>query len=679
MNSTAPIPDRDGHGGSPWPARLAAVALIVLGFLPLANWIPGEREIGIWHQATSEWLNAGFIVVGGGYVLAMLLRNQSERWRAQLAHLATPILARRGTVAVVALVALATYLMVASGVFSRRALIIDEIVQVMQARMMASGHLWIPTPDHPEFTAVLNVVSAGGKTYSHFPPGGPAVLMLGELFSAAWVMGPILGFLSVLLFGWLLRTLEPRLVVRRLALLLFALCPFTAFMAGTHMNHVSGLTFLLLGMAGTAHALTGRGRPVLAIFAGGLGFGLAAATRPLDAVAFALPAAVWFLFVAARDRTQWRLVPAAALGVAIPVAALLVVQARTTGSALRMAYAVMWGSNVGLGFHGTPWGDQHTPMMGIELINLYFVRLQVYLFEASVPSLVPAVVALWLARELRAADRYLLGSAALLVGLHLAYWHDGFFLGPRFFYPLLPVLALWSARFPGAVAARFGHRQLYWSVIYSVLIAAGIAVGINIPLRIGQYRNSFTTSRWDADAAAERAGVNNALVFVRESFGAEVIARMWGLGVPPGLAEQVYKHVDACRLHQAIVRVESLPAEDRPSGPETGRMLQGLMGDSARLIHSPFSPDTTEMVLPGSTYTAECLRRMADDRAGFTLYPPLLQARSGNLFVRDLPGRNALMLDAYPDRSTYLLRPSSSELASEPRFERVSRDSLRAH
>lgn len=653
--------------------------LLVLGFLPLADWIPGDRDIGMYQQASAEWLNGTLIVAGGGFVLAMLLRSRSERWRVAISRALGPAIARSSTVAIIAVAALGVYLLMAAEVFSRRPLIIDEIVQVVQARMMAAGHLWIATPAHPEFTAVLNIVNAGGKTYGHFPPGGPAVLMLGELVGAPWITGPVMGFLSVLLFAWLLRSVEPRVIVRRLALLLFAFCPFTAFMAGTHMNHVSGLTFLLLGMAGTAHALTGQRRPLLAIAAGGLGFGLAAATRPLDAVAFALPAAVWFLVVAARDRTQWKLVPAAAVGVAIPTAALLTVQYLTTGSPFRMAYEVMWGSNVGLGFHGTPWGDRHTPMMGLELINLYFIRLQVYLFESSVPSLVPAIAALWFTRGLRAADRFLLGSAALLVGCYLAYWHDGFFLGPRFLYPLLPVLAIWSARFPVAVAERFGRRQAYWSVVYGILIAAGIALAINIPLRVRQYTNSFITSRWDADAAARREGVAHALVFVRESFGAEVIARMWGLGVPPGAAEQVYKHVDACALHQALAKVESLPAAERPPGPVLGQALQGLMGDSARLIHSPFSPDTTELVLPGSRYTAECLRRIADDRGGFTLYPPLLVARSDNVFVRDLPGRNGFMLDAYPDRPVYLLRPSSSELGSEPRFEQVSRDSLRAH
>ena len=33
-------------------------------------------------------------------------------------------------------------------------------------------------------------------------------------------------------------------------------------------------------------------------------------------------------------------------------------------------------------------------------------------------------------------------TASLVVGAYFAYWHDGFYLGPRFVYPLLPLLTL---------------------------------------------------------------------------------------------------------------------------------------------------------------------------------------------------------------------------------------------
>ena len=96
---------------------------------------------------------------------------------------------------------------------------------------------------------------------------------------------------------------------------------------------------------------------------------------------------------------------------------------------------MLWGRAHDLGFHATPWGPVHTPARGLELINLYFLRLQTYFLETAAPALIPMTVALALTRRLRAFDRYLLAASLLLVGLYAAYWHDGFYLGPRFMYP----------------------------------------------------------------------------------------------------------------------------------------------------------------------------------------------------------------------------------------------------
>ncbi len=663
-----------------WPARVAAGVIVVFGFLPISNWLPGSRSITWFDAALSEWLLGGAIVIGAGAVLAVLLRPYSLVWRARLAGILRlgPDTPRWVAVATIAFSSFLVYVLVSTLTFDRRPLIIDEIVEVIQARIFASGRLWAPTPQYPEFTAILNMVNDGTKTYGHFPPGGPAILALGELVHAPWISGPVCAVLSVLLMAWLLRVSEPRASVRVLALLLFAFAPFTAFMAGSHMNHVPNLTFLLLGMAGTVNALLSPTRRPGVALAGGLGFGMAATIRPLDAVAFALPAACWYLLRALKDRSRVVDLLAAGIGVAIPLSLLFALQAATTGSAFRFGYEVLWGPHVGLGFQGSPWGERHTPLDGLVLINKYFLRLQTFLFEISVPSLLPAFLSLALVRKLPPGNLYLLASAALLVVLYFAYWHDGLFLGPRFFYPLLPMLALWTARLPSVLEDRFGAGTAYWTSVYGAAVALLLAVAVNIPLRARSYANSFTTLRWDADSAAAASGVEGAIVFVRESWGAQVITRTWALGVPKGETEQLYRKTDICRLDQAIGHFERMMPSSRPTGPAIGAELRLMMADSARLERSPYSPDTTELHQVGSAYPPECIRRIEEDREGFTIFPPLLLTRGRNIFVRDLHERNALLLALEPDRPVYLLRPASSTLLSVPVFQRVSRDSMMA-
>lgn len=666
------------HAGT-WPARVAAILLGTFGLLPLASWIPGGPSADWFTAATGELVSGTLIAVGGGAAIAILFRSQLVRlepWIVKGDWQGPPpwrvIVATAGMAGV-------AYAAIASWVFSRRPLIIDEIVQAWQARVFASGRLWADTPAHPEFTAVLNIVNDGAKTYAHFPPGGPAALALGEIVGAQWLVGPFFGLLSVLLMGWLVRTIEPRRRIALLALVLFAFAPFTAFMAGSHMNHVPGLTFLLLGAAGTVAALREeRPRPGLAL-AAGLGFGLAATIRPLDAVAFALPAGVWYLIEARRDRARLADLLAAGIGVAAPIAILLLVQDAMTGSPLRFGYEVEWGANVGLGFHDAPWGDAHTPLKGLELISLYVLRLQVYLFETPIPSLIPATIALAFVPRLSRPDRYLLASAALLAGAYFAYWHDGFFLGPRFFYPLLPLLALWTARLLPVIRDRLGVGRTYWVAAAALVVALLVAAAVSVPLRWRHYANRFTTSRWDADGAAAAAGVRNALVLVRESWGAQLIARMWALGLPKGEVEYLYRKVDACRLEQAIARLEAMPHGSRP--PMQGMVdgLRPLAADSTRLVRSPWSPDTTERTLPGSVYTPTCLQRISEDRLGFTLFPPLLLARGGgNAYVRDLGERNRSLLLEHATRPVYLLRPDSASVGSPLRFIPLLRDSLLA-
>jgi hypothetical protein len=570
--------------------------------------------------------------------------------------------------------AFSIYAIVAIGVFSRVPISIDELVQLVQAKTFASGRLWRPASPTPEFFSVLNMVDSNGRYYGQFPPGGPAMLALGVLFGAPWLVGPICGAVSVAAFWSYVRTVEPQREVAVGAVLLFAIAPFAVFMSGSHMNHVPTLMWLLVAMAAMARVMkSDRPAPGLAVL-NGFALGCAATIRPVDAFAFALPAGLWYLGNALGNRARWRDALASAIGVAIPIVAMMWVNANTTGEPLLFGYQVLWGRSHDLGFHRAPWGMAHTPARGAELINLYFLRLQTYLYESSLPSLVPFLGALFLTRRVDRFDRYLLAAAALVLGLYFAYWHDGFIFGPRFVFPLLPVLALWSARFPRLIRERFGSGFAYRVTWYGLGIAAVLATCVSIPARAREYARSFVPMRLDYTGAARAARVDNALIFVRESWGTQLIARMWLLGVPRSETELLYGKIDACALEQRIAVLETSGVRDTAAF----RALAPLLVDSSRTVKSPFSLDVTERYLPGSTYAPVCVQRIADDRLGFTLLAPLLYANWGtNLYARDMHARNLALLRRYPDRAVYLLRPPTNEVGSRLELFPLRVDSLR--
>ena len=143
---------------------------------------------------------------------------------------------------------------IARSVFSGRPLLIDEIVQLFQARIFAGGRLSLPVAPHREFFSMLHLVDTGDKVYSQFPPGGPAMLMLGELAHAPWIVGPLCGAISAVLFARLLRYTDPGAsrVFHVGAAVLFAVAPFGAFMFGSHMNHATAALWLLVAVVGMA-------------------------------------------------------------------------------------------------------------------------------------------------------------------------------------------------------------------------------------------------------------------------------------------------------------------------------------------------------------------------------------------------------------------------------------------
>lgn len=654
----------------------ALIALVVaaFGFLPIANWVPGGHSAPWYHVVAGLWLSGSSIVIGVGAVCAIFSRRMPLLWRD---HALDGAIAawrdhpRRAALAVSA-VALVAYLLVASRVFDGHPLFIDEISQLLQAQTFAGGRLWRAAGPHPEFFSSMLVANDHGRIFSQFPAGGPAMLVPGVLVGAPWIAGPIWGAIAVLAFAAFVRVAEPRPGVAMGATIIFAFAPFALFMSGSHMNHVPTLMWVAIAMAAMVRVMTAEApRPALALL-NGLALGCAATIRPVDALAFAIPSGAWYLARAIRNPTRWADALAASAGVALPLVALLWVNSQTTGSPLLFGYELLWGKSHALGFHTAPWGMVHTPARGVELISIYFLQLQTYLFESPLPSLLPAIGAFALTRALNTLDRYLVASGALLVGLYFGYWHEGFYLGPRFMYLLLPVLALYSARFFPLVRERFGAGLPYRTAVYGAICAAVIAVTTLVPLRVRAYRSALVTMKWNADGAARAAGVDHALVLVRTSWGAQLLARLWALGIQRSEAERIYRSVDACVLESHLESLETSLASS--TAPES---FHSLFADSARLVRSRFSPDTTERVRPGLVYPPRCVTRIREDREGFTLLTPLLVAHGGqNIYAHDLGARDSLLLLEYPARPVYLLRPASTRIGEAPRFYALSRDSL---
>jgi hypothetical protein len=639
-------------------ARVAGLLLLVLGLLPIANWIPGGHDAPWYADRMGMWTSGGAILLGVLVVSGIVYRRRPEVWREGLwTRLAARWQAGGWQADLgIALIACVAYAVVSQLVFSAKPLLIDEIIQVFQARIFAEGRLWIPTPEQPEFTAAMHLVDMEGRRFGQFPAGGPAMLMLGSLIGAEWLVGPIFAGVGVLVFARLLRRLVVPAGVAFAALLLFAVGPFWLFLGGSMMNHVTATTWLLVAALGLAVAVQDGAPRWRAALGCGLALGIAAAIRPMDAVAFALPTAAWLVWRARLGGAHISALLASGVGVALPLAGLLYVNAQQTGDPLLFGYIALWGQSHELGFHPVPWGEPHTPLRGLELVNLYLLRLQTYFLETPAPALLFATASLLLVRRLEAFDRWVLASSGLLLLAYWAYWHDGFYLGPRFLLPLAPWLVLWTVRLPSVLAER--GVPLWWrqGVVTAGVVALVMGGTMLVPIRAGQYANGMYNLRLDHDSLLVANGVTAGTVLVRESWGAQVMSRLWALGVDRVESEALYRTTDTCALDAALADAERTGA----GGPALLTALAGVRADSARLQGMVQAPDTTLKFSPSVQWTASCLQRIREDEAGIAVFPPALLARSPNVrFVKDLHRRPPGELGPL-----YLLRKPSSTMAS---------------
>jgi hypothetical protein len=274
---------------------------------------------------------------------------------------------------------------------------------------------------------------------------------------------------------------------------------------------------------------------------------------------------------------------------------------------------------------------------------------------------------LWLTRGLNALDRYFAAAGALLLAGYWAYWHDGFYLGPRFVFALLPVLVLWSARAWPLVRDRLGAGSLAWrGTRVAVGFGAIYAVITLATVRVPAYQNSMTSMRVEPELSARAADVDGALVLVQESWGAQLVVRMWEAGVPRSDAEVLYRSVDACQLELSLRQAAAEGVRDEA----LAERLRPLAADSARLVPSDRSPDFTEKMLPGYRYAPVCEARIFDDQRGFLHLAPWRLAQDGNVYARWLPGREAEISAAFPGRAVYRVRRASAEVGAPLVWER---------
>ena len=475
----------------------------------LGNFIVIGRVVtGGWLDRASAWVGARLTMPGQG--------GESRRWD----HAFPWVVA-----ASVLVVSAALAWFVLEGVPH----IDDSIAYLFQAKTFALGRISVaPPPDSASFM-VPHIVLTDQAWFAKYFPGWPALLSLGVLARAAWLVNPVLAAATVLMVHALLRRLYDRGSANA-ATLLVAVSPWLITSSSEMMSHPAALFCGVLALLGIERQRDTRAGPWALV--AGVALGLLYLVRPPDAAALGLVAALWAWGLWGRRLSLGSLATVAV--VAIAVAAIsLPYNAALTGDPLLPPHRLWSDTNFGpnadvFGFGrdiGIPLWRDHDPLPGHGPVdvalnankNVFLLSSELFGWAAgSLWLLVPGIVLL---RHRRRPDGLMIAIVGAVALIHAAYWYPGGpDFGPRYWYLMIVPLAVFTAH--GArtlgdhLAERTGSRFGGRHVAAVMTVASLTALLAGVPWRAAVKYHRYREVGADLRGLANGAEWRNALVFV---------------------------------------------------------------------------------------------------------------------------------------------------------------------
>lgn len=650
--------------------RPFAVGLAVLGVFPLAAVIKWAPLVSWLPRAGVEWAISGVLFALVCLALSRWAGDAIDRMMST-AHRLLMSLPGDEFAAWMAFVVLVGSIGVALFCYGGQPAGGDDLTQLFQARILASGHFAARADAPPEFFSGLQTAVTDGRWYSQFPIGGAAALSLGALIGAAWLINPILAaWTAASTYRFAARVTDE--LTARIATVMFAASPFVLLMSGSQMNHVGALAFTMWGLASLAHwtQSSDERETRWAAFRVGFAFAAAATFRPYDAVVMAAVVGIFQLIVTADDPGRRRSFAWQLAGGALPIALLLYANAATTGDPLLFAYDALNAAGHRPGFHRDPMGIDFTPLIGLHHASLYVLLLNWSLLSGPLPAVVLLVVSLWLIRPVTRWHVVMAALIAATIVAYGAYWAESLFVGPRFLYGVVPLLliviaALPSAllaRAPGPFASRSARLLLPLMLLFAWLLPPGIAQYQGAWQLLGQARARSLSYREPVDAVLRATDVSNALVFLPDNWHSQLTARLRAIGAPALQAESMVRELDACVLDGALDNEDRIPG---PPGRNRVARVARLALFAGQAVVRPV-PDESRMLafIPRRMLSAECTEKMRQesDALAFDAFLPRMRFdRDGRLtgdviYARDLGLRNQLLIGRFGDRTWYRFR-----------------------
>jgi 4-amino-4-deoxy-L-arabinose transferase-like glycosyltransferase len=519
----------------------------------------------------------------------------------------------------------------------------DSIAQLLQAKIFALGQVWAKPFKPPEFFYFSYMLDAD-KWFSMYPPGHSLLLTLGVLLKMPFIINPLLGFSSILLFYYLVKETDDDLTARWSAFAL-AISPFLIFMSSEYMNHMTALAASLIGWVGLARARHGK---IGWLLLSGAAFGYCAATRPLEGFSYAILGGIYLLTFSQEIRfSHWRRILYYAIAFFIGVSPFFIYNQLTTGNPLLTGYKLVWGVS-GLGLGNIGWLGPHTLVDGFVNTSMSLSALNVYLYETPIPALLGVFLWGWLGSKLTGWEKaFFLSMVIIPAGYFFFYAHD-FCFGPRYYHVILPQLVYFTVKGVRSLYARltseggWDEKRVRRGLVYFGGILFILQFFVAVPFRASIYADSY----WGTDDApyreAKRLDLHHAIIFVENHPWSVLQTKLHHFGFTLGDSQRLIFVITRQGFDEVLEKMGYDPDEAWNRTIDKKELEKGIDAWSKSYLASGNSPVDPWKEKGEYVYFSNAALHL-DPKD----HPPDV------IIAQDLGKHNSKLMELYPDRKAY--------------------------
>ena len=327
-------------------------------------------------------------------------------------------------------------------VYGRTPLTGDSAAYLFQAKIFSHFRLVAPEPRLAEFFTGTGdqLVTKNGKWFSMYTPGYSLLLALAMFLHSEWLLSPLLGALTVLI--WM--TYADRWYNKEVSLLVGVLCLFSPLMllhSSIIMIHAPEMFIaaatIYFCRAETEGTQSWRRFMLIILLA------WAVLVRAFSLLIFLTPVLIYTGFVEIKAR-KWVVPVSLAGGILIGVALLAFFQYEDTQNPLLTGYQLEY-PQLRMGFFKTQ-AENHSPLRALENTSNNILGFNLWLSGWPIGSILFLMMYIFFKRRYQIWEIVIACGAVALVTFYFFYFFQDLLLGPRYFLIFAPFAILLISR-----------------------------------------------------------------------------------------------------------------------------------------------------------------------------------------------------------------------------------------